>query len=333
MVRPAVQLGTEPWSWCGEPRRGVQPAHGVVSSRFFLVSFLPTAAATGFLLLLLWAGAPGALSFQSARRTASGLGAADVVLIGLAVLLVAVVFAPFQLALVRLMEGGWPAWSGAGFGRYWQGRRRNALRADAQVGQDAGGAAAVSDAEIQRAGVASSRLRERFPARDHLLRPTALGNVLVAMEDRAGRRYGLDAVVVWPRLYPVLDDPVRRVVDDRRNLLDAAARTSATAALATLVSTLLLAGSGRWLLLVALPAATTIVAYQAAVQAALAYARSVETSFDLCRFNLYRALHLPFPDDGDTEHATNEALCDSWRQEIPVHLTYHHTSDHADPVG
>jgi hypothetical protein len=314
------------------PGEAYSSARGVVSSRFFLVNFLPTAAAAGFLLLLLWAGAPGPLSFQSAWRTASGLGAADVLLIGLAVLLVAVVLAPFQLALVRLLEGGWPAWWGAGFGRLWQRRRRDALGADARVGREASGSA-VSDAEIQRAGVASSRLRERFPARDHLLRPTALGNVLVAMEDRAGRRYGLDAVVVWPRLYSVLDDPVRRVVDDRRNLLDATARTSATAALATVASALLLARSGTWLLLVALPATTAIVAYQAAVQAALAYARSVETSFDLCRFNLYRALHLPFPDDGNIEHATNEALCDSWRQEIPVHLTYQHTYDQADPVG
>jgi hypothetical protein len=33
--------------------------------------------------------------------------------------------------------------------------------------------------------------------------PPGLGNVLAAMEDGAGRTYGLDAVIVWPRLYPL----------------------------------------------------------------------------------------------------------------------------------
>ncbi len=49
-----------------------------------------------------------------------------------------------------------------------------------------------------------------------LLRPTLPGNVLAAVESRAGEPYGLDAVVAWPRLYPLLGEGVKAVVDDRR---------------------------------------------------------------------------------------------------------------------
>ena len=61
-----------------------------------------------------------------------------------------------------------------------------------------------------RRQIAGARLRRRFPLPDHLVRPTALGNALSAMEDSAGRDYGLDAVIVWPRLYVVLGGRSRR---------------------------------------------------------------------------------------------------------------------------
>jgi hypothetical protein len=38
--------------------------------------------------------------------------------------------------------------------------------------------------------------------------PTMLGNTLCAAEFRARSRYGLDVVVLWPRLYPLLSDRV-----------------------------------------------------------------------------------------------------------------------------
>jgi hypothetical protein len=63
---------------------------------------------------------------------------------------------------------------------------------------------------------------------DHLLQPTKLGNVLAAMQDSAGRSYGFDAVIAWPRLFPVLGEQCRTLVDDRRGTLDASVRLTAT---------------------------------------------------------------------------------------------------------
>ncbi|MBJ6613791.1 hypothetical protein NC658_32940 [Streptomyces griseoincarnatus] len=85
------------------------------SGWFFLVSYLPTYAGA---LSILWAGAPGgALSMRRAWRTAAGLGVGEIVLIAAGITVVAVVFQPLQLAMVRLLQGGWPDALGAGLCR------------------------------------------------------------------------------------------------------------------------------------------------------------------------------------------------------------------------
>ena len=80
-------------------------------------------------------------------------------------------------------------------------------------------------------------------------------NVLAAMQDTAGRAYGLDAVTAWPRLYPVLGEQCRTLVDDRRDTLDASVRLAATMAVTALASLVLLLGAGWWTALALLPSA------------------------------------------------------------------------------
>jgi hypothetical protein len=103
------------------------------------------------------------------------------------------------------------------------------------------------------------------------------------MHDSAGRAYGLDAVIAWPRLYPVLGEQTRSLVDDRRDTLDAAVRMAATMAVTAIASLALLSFSGVWVLLALIPAGIAVLAYNAAVQAALAYAETVHVAFDLHR--------------------------------------------------
>ena len=95
--------------------------------RFYLVSYLPAYAATLFLLVLVWAGAPGwaghpghRMRFTDAWATASHLSLGEVVMVALAVVLLAFVLQPLQLAVVRLAEGSWPAWLGARWACRWQ---------------------------------------------------------------------------------------------------------------------------------------------------------------------------------------------------------------------
>jgi hypothetical protein len=301
----------------------------ILSLRFFTVSFLPTFAGTWFLLTLVWAGAPGGPpNFGRAWATTAKLGAGQVLLIVLGVVLIALLLAPLQLAAVRVLEGRWPRGLRA-LGRSWQLRRKRRLAAAAQP-DELNTDKPPSPEVVLRAGEAGPRLSRRFPADDHLVRATALGNVMTAMEDTAGRAYGLDAVVAWPRLYPLLSDRVRALVDDRRDVFDAGARMTVTAAMVTIATAALLVRSGWWLLLALAPVAVGVLAHSGALRAAEAYAETVHTAFDLHRFELLKALHLPLPDTPSKEVELNRALCDLWRQDIPFNHAYRHPDEKPD---
>jgi hypothetical protein len=138
------------------------------------------------------------------------------------------------------------------------------------------------------------------------------------MEDGAGRAYGLDAVTAWPRLYPILGDQSKSLIDDRRDALDAAVRMAATMAVTAIASLVLLLWSGWWLLLVLMPLGVTVLAYHGAVQAALAYAETVYVAFDLHRADLLAALRMDPPAQQEAERILNEQWCDLWRQGIPL---------------
>ncbi len=110
------------------------------------------------------------------------------------------------------------------------------------------------------------------------------------MEDGAGRVYGLDAVTTSLRLYPVLGRQSKSLVDDRRDALDAAVRIAVTMAVTAIASLVLLLWSGWWVLLVLMPLGVTVLAYNGAVQAALAYAETVYVAFELHGADLLIAL-------------------------------------------
>jgi hypothetical protein len=296
----------------------------IEGGRFLLVDYLPTYAGVLFVITLIWAGAPGSdLDFDRAWRTAADLNIGELVLLAVAVTLLAVLGHPLQLATVRLLEGEWPAWLGslAALSRGHQRRRRAQLAAHEELPEDP--AEPITEVQVQAAGLAGTRLRRLYPPAD-VLRPTALGNVLAAVETQAGEPYGLDAAVAWPRLYPVLGEQVRVITDDRRDTLDSTARLSATLAASAIVSAALLARSGWWLLLALVPLAVARIAYIGAVHAAAAYGEAVRAAFDLHHFDLIAALHIPLPKDLSSERILNTQFCDFWRQGVPIITSYDH---------
>jgi hypothetical protein len=169
--------------------------------------------------------------------------------------------------------------------------------------------------------------RERlFPADEEALLPTRLGNVMRSGEMRAGAANGLDAVVLWPRLYPVLDETVRALTDDRRDQLDLSARFCAVFALAAVVLLGLLLMHGWWL---AVPAGCLVLAwlaYRGTVTAALAYNEALRVAFDLHRFDLLTALHLPLPKSREEEKAQNDDLRAFLLQGWETDFKYEHPS-------
>ncbi|MGW1167113.1 hypothetical protein [Streptomyces sp. NPDC002550] len=308
-----------------------RPAGPSFSGRFFLVSTLPTTLAGTYLLVLVWAGAPGPVRFGRAWRTAAGLGVGPSLLLLLLVTAVGVITMPLQLPVVRWLEGYWPRYleRPARWCRARQ-RRRCGPTVAALTREE------VRDPEAVERRFAQGHLqRLRYPVEDqHLFRPTALGNALTAAESRAGRLYGLDAPVFWTRLEPLLSGRMATTVSEQRDAMDAAARLSVTAALCVPPTVWLLWRSGWWLLLAVLLVVVSRLAYLAAVHAAVGYGQYVEAAFDLHRFDLLGALHLPLPADREQEQRANEALGRLWRQGLSPRppLRYEHPSG-GDPAA
>jgi hypothetical protein len=297
-----------------------------VGSRLRLIGILPGMSLGAFIAGLLLAGAPGQRpSLPCALAKAGDISPASAVLIVLSLLVFALITQPLHLSLVRVLEGYW------GGSRLTTGLRKGATilqvsrrqkivaRRDQPLGTDQAQARAVA---------ASWALRHRYPRDEHLVMPTALGNVLRAAEARAGRRYDLNAVVVWPRLYPLLPPPVARIVEDARNQLDVTARFTVIFLTAALVSVPLLAAYGVWLLVPAGAAALSWVSYRAAIAAAISYGMGVETAFDLHRFDLLAAMHLPLPATRSVERDLNKRLSEFLRAEFEPHFAYRHPASH-----
>jgi hypothetical protein len=131
-------------------------------------------------------------------------------------------------------------------------------------------------------------------------------------------------VVAWPRLYPLLSEPVRAQVDEQRDSLDLAARFSAMFAVAALIALGLLATHGWWLLVPVGLVALSWLSYRGAVAAALSYGEGIRTGIDLHRFELLKALHLPLPATLAEEREVNERLSAFLLQGWPDEFVYEH---------
>lgn len=147
----------------------------------------------------------------------------------------------------------------------------------------------------------------RYPDRPRTM-PTRLGNALRALEDRAGRQYGLDAITVAPHLALIAPESHVAYLQDSREQLDLAVRLCSVSLLATVITVPAVLTDGLWLLLALIPYALAYIAYRAAVSAADEFMTAVSTIIDLDRFALYRHLGLRRPRTTHQERHRNEKL-------------------------
>ena len=270
------------------------------SSRFNLVGLAPSALlATAIGALVAsgdFAGAPS-LHLLIARSAKVNVFIASVIF--LTVFCAALVLQPFQLLLVRVLEG---YWEGVPVLRHlqWAGieiNRRRRWKID------------VLENDTERA------LQLYPPTTDDLL-PTRLGNVLRSAERQAGEKHGFsEAVEMLPRIYPYISPPLAENLRDARNDLDTACRmcavlwTIALLAGCTLTADGAVAASvGAWLAVPATAALSGVFSYRAAVRCAGEYGRVLYYVFDLHRRDLIRALGYVPPEGPDDERQLIEAL-------------------------
>ncbi|MBI3360945.1 MAG: hypothetical protein HY023_07530, partial [Chloroflexi bacterium] len=100
-------------------------------------------------------------------------------------------------------------------------KRKEYLRAPREMGKDGDQALALA-AEIQELHVAieESNADRSLPTDPNRVTPTALGNALAIAEEYPFERYGIDAVLFWPRLRAEVPPELLAGLDGTKGVLD-----------------------------------------------------------------------------------------------------------------
>jgi hypothetical protein len=224
------------------------------------------------------------------------------------VVFTAILLEQFTTPIARLFEGYWP-WPLRWLALWLSSRRGQGLREKQQRFSQLKVKelqAQATDEDRAEALKLDAELGHR-PPDPALAMPTALGDVLRAAEDYPRRRYGLDPVVTWPRLYPSLGEALKGALAEARSNMDALLRVTTLSLIFAIAWGIWLGIARHTLLLIGVVAGGLIVAllgYVGATQAAATYGDLLRAAFDLHRFDLYEALHWPPPPSWKAEKPT-----------------------------
>ncbi|MGF1515315.1 MAG: hypothetical protein ACFB5Z_16665 [Elainellaceae cyanobacterium] len=213
----------------------------------------------------------------------------------------------FDLMVLRFFEGYWPRWMAPLHTFLIKRQRAWFDRADSRwnelMMQQAEAPASMTAQEIEEQIDLDTRLRQVPPQRSRQM-PLRLGNILRAAEMQPQNKYGLDAIVCWPRLWMVLPDEVKDALQQARSDLNTAARV-------WLWGTLFLAWFFVWRWtwwVIPVGLGTAWFAHRWMLLAASTYGELLESAFDLHRFKLYEALHWPLPKTPEEEQSSGKLL-------------------------
>lgn len=200
-----------------------------------------------------------------------------------------------------MLEGYWPGGLFEpirGLGLWIQLQRFDwAQRSATTVKRKRGAMAELTASAIRES--AEERLQLRFPDSEARLMPTALGNVLRSAEDRAGLRYGMRVVTLWPRIYATLPEEFRKSLEDEVTQLDVSCRLTVTWLLTAVATSAILLSRpadllahNEWLLVASAIWLLAWLAYRSAIEAAEAHGVDIEVALDLYRHLLVDAMRL-----------------------------------------
>jgi hypothetical protein len=96
--------------------------------------------------------------------------------------------------------------------------RREDYRRAVEDGQDIDIALAKLEATYER--IETLKKSQRLPYNKDHVRPTALGNAFAVTEEYSYERYGMDAMVYWPRLTAVIPEGYQSQIADLKTTLD-----------------------------------------------------------------------------------------------------------------
>src|ERR1035441_9723016 len=163
---------------------------GALDRRFLLTSFLPMAVFLALVVFTFWPSSAHADALAQWQRQSGEQRLVEGIAFLAVAMLSAALLASMTGPLLRVYEGYWLGWIG-------ELGRRHHRRVLVRLGRQA-----ATDAR------AYGRIEAGYPFPSDLdaVMPTTLGNVLRNAELYPRYRYGMDAVVVWPRLYMVASE-------------------------------------------------------------------------------------------------------------------------------
>jgi hypothetical protein len=264
-----------------------------VSSRFNLVSLAPAAllaTAVGALVACgAFTGVPS-LHLLLVRSGEVNIFIASVIF--LVVFSIALILHPFQLLLVRILEGYWEDVPVLRKLRYLGIEINRRRRWELNVVENR------KDLDLRL-----------YPPKNADLLPTRLGNVLRSAERQAGQRYGFSSTIeMLPRIYPSISQSLSDFIGSARDDLDMACRMCAVLWMIALIAGCTLtadgavaASAGAWLAVPVVAAAFGMFSYRAAIRCAGDYGKLIYYVFDLHRRDFIRAFGYIPPENPDDE--------------------------------
>jgi hypothetical protein len=298
-----------------------------LGGRFSIVGVVPSALVVLFLLamsssdLYPWVNERGEVGVAAILQRTERLSGADGVLLVFGILLVAVLFHPFQVALVRLLEGYW-------YGRWSDGPKalmieRHSRRYSLALLRatltpfppeektfNAVASYAVELERFKRLNRRADRILNDYPPEGRLgwMMPTGLGNTLRRAERMAGERYGLDTVRTYPRIYPHLSKQLDKQIGQQLDLVDTGVSIAVAFWICALAAAPLVGRADAWSVLPLALGILAVVAVRGSRTAARHYGTLLSTAFDLHRFQMVEALRLPLPKSAKDEALQNKTL-------------------------
>lgn len=193
-------------------------------------------------------------------------------------------------------------------------QRRSALSLKRKDGQD------LTKKERLELGMLESELYYT-PRDDEDITLSRLGDILRTAEKRPYQRYGLDAVLFWPRLWGLLSEEIREDLGASRGQLDRWAQIWFWGLLFLVWGVV-----NPWALLIGF--IWMWAAYRMAAQAAMEFCDLVLAVFDTQRWLLYEALRWPLPSQsGQAERTAGEALTRCIQRGMGEKIFYQHPKE------
>ena len=222
----------------------------------------------------------------------------------------AVIVQRFELEALRVLEGYWPRWTRP-LRRWLIAKQNKSITRKGARFQALARKNLHNLTPEEREDYAAPDWKLMHVPADPVQRmPTRLGNILRAAEQRPMDKYGLDAIICWPRLWLLLPDTTRNELTEARANLNTTVRIWLWGMLFLVWSV--------WTVAVPIGLLVALVAYRWTLHAAEIYGELFEATFDLHRTMLYESLRWPLPaTPADEQKAGAELTAYLWRGFTP----------------